>query len=651
MITHPLLPSSVAARFSATHAQMLGLLIATQEWANAAHIGDALLARTGPTAKPAWYAHTATAHLKLGDRTTATHVLEAGRTTHPDSTLLDSHLLSLSITTQDWATAAHIGDALLARTGPTAKPAWHAHTATAHLKLGDHTTAERVLQAGRTTHPETTLLDSHLLSLSITTQDWATAAHIGDALLARTGPTAKPAWHAHTATAHLKLGDHTTAERVLEAGGPLAAQHRDGQWTRALLDAHLHGKSLDYGRMGVLKFSPQQRRDLSDAMPTHAFGSYTKGIIDWQHRWDEASPDHRVIMIAPKDFSGSMFKLAAAANRYSPYAVRLVTFHPHEFGYANDLVIPEITDARRDLLLREVDRCRIIHLKDEHSWFNDARGINADLLRELFYGDLRRHYRTVFTTYGGWARSHKDNADWQAGVLSFDARTAMTPDLNFDWYHGDLLPHAIDTDNLHYCWTDSKVIGHSSATTKPQRKGTELLFEAVRQLEKQRPRGWAEWEATFIIGVSHDVAMARKRGLSLYFDQAGREPGNGPLAVDDVIGWYGNAAIEALVMGIPTLVHIRRDAADRAARAGVDVAGWPLIQVDRDPADIADKIRRFVMASGAEREALSHKSRAFAEKYHSYQALAARLGDVYGRVTRSPRTAAQPSVDIGGTSL
>src|SRR5262245_43893850 len=66
-----IIPASLTTRANASHAYVLTFTVAEGRWAEAVVVGEALLARAGSGASPAWFRQVATAHLKLGNHTGA----------------------------------------------------------------------------------------------------------------------------------------------------------------------------------------------------------------------------------------------------------------------------------------------------------------------------------------------------------------------------------------------------------------------------------------------------------------------------------------------------------------------------------------------------------------------------------------------------
>jgi len=369
------------------------------------------------------------------------------------------------------------------------------------------------------------------------------------------------------------------------------------------------------------------RIDLASMLPIFEYGSINKGKEEWGIRWKNAPHNHRVLMVAPKDFAGSMYKLAESLNRYTDYAVRLITFDFHQFGYLLDLIVPECNGTRMEAVFKLASDSAIFHLKDEHSWFLQwERSLNLEVIDKLFFSNLFKNIPKVFTHYGGYARKFKHNKKYIAKVKKFDGRITMTPDLNFAWYDGKYIPHTIDTDKIQNCWNNSNMLVHSPSN--PLTKATSLLNKAMNLLENNYGNIWREWKSDIIHGVSYEECMCRKQRGSLFFDQAGGHA-NGPLGINDVIGWYGNSAIEAMAYGIPTIAHLSDLACKRAEKAGCPIRDIPIINTSQTHTGLAEAILSFIMKSPKERRELSEKTRQFILDFHSYRNVSKLMAKVY----------------------
>lgn len=354
---------------------------------------------------------------------------------------------------------------------------------------------------------------------------------------------------------------------------------------------------------------------------------------DWAAKWEETARERRVLMVAPKDFAGSMFKWAEALNRHSNHAVRLITFEEHQYGYPLDIVLDEHDDRHRLQLIGLADQAGVFHLKDEHGWFlKDVGSKNPEFLQQLFFSQDFLNTPKAFTHYGGYARKLKADADYISCVSKFDLRIAMTPDLNFEWFGGEYIPHTIDDRTYPLEWHDSNILAHSPSTR--EKKGTYLLEEAVMVLQRNHPELWSRWSLDLIHGIPFAECMARKRKASLFFDQAGRHRA-ASLGIEDFVGWYGNSAIEAMTFGIPTIAHLSAQAFEGAQRAGIDMRGSPVINILPTREDLLRAFLKFATMTPEKRAELSQATRQFAVEFHGYAAVAKRLAAAYGRLTTS----------------
>lgn len=324
-----------------------------------------------------------------------------------------------------------------------------------------------------------------------------------------------------------------------------------------------------------------------------------------------------MLLFAPLDYSGSFYKWAEAINRYTGYAARLVTCGRHPYGYSLDLLFPapSIREGDGDLLrlMREAD---IVHVKDETGFMDGSNGLPEGMLWQV-------GKPIVFTHYGGYARKWKDVDTYIRFVSEmFDARVSMTPDLCFPWFDGCLIPHAIDASKYEFCWRDGQRVAHSPSTAS--RKGTAELLEAMASLTDD-----LGIEFDLIQKVSHAECIERKRNCNLFFDQAGKEQPL-KLGISDVIGWYGNSALEAAVHGIPTIAHLSEQAFQGGERCGVDLRECcPILNTPLGPDGIRKTIVEFFNATVEHRQQMAEATRRWVEEFHSYQAVGKMLENVY----------------------
>ncbi|MFT5320229.1 MAG: hypothetical protein ACI934_000362 [Pseudohongiellaceae bacterium] len=376
---------------------------------------------------------------------------------------------------------------------------------------------------------------------------------------------------------------------------------------------HTHIKKAEkaekQAKVGVMRIR-RLTLELNKAQ-SYRYGSHTPGQGNWEKRWDQKS-GRRVLLYALSDFSGSFFKWADAINRHTDYAARLVTFNLHPFGYSDDLLLPFPDLLERCDIDGLADEADIIHIKDETGFFTGKNRLPKDMF-------TNHRKPMVFTAYGGYMRKFADNPEFQDYVSTFDARIAMTPDLAYDWFNGNFIPHAIDTDLYPYTWTDGNLIAHSPS--QKDRKGTDKLIDAMEGLDL---------EFDLIHGVSHGECMQRKQLCNLFFDQAGTEIEN-KMGISTVIGWYGNSALESAVFGIPTIAHLSEHAFAGARSAGRDIENkCAIINTSLGTEGIRKTLQEHLAMTPDDRKTLSMKTRKWMEDFHSYKACADELVKVYG---------------------
>jgi hypothetical protein len=356
-----------------------------------------------------------------------------------------------------------------------------------------------------------------------------------------------------------------------------------------------------------------------------SYGCIVNGQPDWARRWLER-PGQRILLLAPKDYSGSFFKWTESINLCTPYAARMLVFRPHQYKYSLDLLSPAVATGDWSGVRELIAEADIIHIKDESGFFQKNNNLPPELLNER-----RNGVPVVYTAYGGFFRVFRDSPEFRDHVLNFDARIAMTPDLITDWFDGHFIPHAIDTDTYRYSWSDGNRITHSPSTAA--RKGTDDFMAAIDYL-KSEP---LDIELDLISGVLHKECIARKRHAALFFDQAGRER-KSVLGTDAIIGWYGNSALEAATHGIPTIAHLSQASFDGARRAGRDIeSSCAIINTPLGKEGIAGVIRNFFKLTPEERREISMQTRAWMEAFHSYRACGEMLAKCYSQLIGEPR--------------
>jgi len=143
------------------------------------------------------------------------------------------------------------------------------------------------------------------------------------------------------------------------------------------------------------------------------------------------------------------------------------------------------------------------------------------------------------------------------------------------------------------------------APSSRARKGTEHVVSACERLGV---------ELEIVEGLDHREAFERYRNADIVVDQLNA-------------GWYGVFAIEAMALGKPVVTFLHDEAVRRTEDAfGVEV---PIVSATKET--LVDVLRPLV-ESADERRLAGAASRAYVERVHDADAVAARLVDLYAEV-------------------
>lgn len=381
-------------------------------------------------------------------------------------------------------------------------------------------------------------------------------------------------------------------------------------WTHVQVLKSLH-------RAGAFRRHDRSVEALIAAVPRFEFDSITPGQANWSEGWAQAQ--RRVVFFATTDHAGSLFQTARAINTSTEWAARLVAIHPHAYGYENDLLFghpKHVPQGLQDLL----SQADIIHLKDESGFLDTTNRLPPDLI-------TRHDKAVVFQLYGSVARERQDEKRYRSYVKRHTAVVSLTPDLCFEWLPDPrFIPHAVHTDDVSVTWEDGNKLAHSPS--RQQSKGTKSLMKAVSRLGDSI-------SLDVISGVSHTECVRRKSTASLFFDQAGRSRASA-WGRRRVVGYYGNAGLEAAVRGIPTIAHISRESIEGAKRGGNNIGeGCAIIDSGLSPDSIEATLKDWIAMSGEERSRLSRHTRSWVESFHGAGIVARQLLDVYESTLRA----------------
>lgn len=144
------------------------------------------------------------------------------------------------------------------------------------------------------------------------------------------------------------------------------------------------------------------------------------------------------------------------------------------------------------------------------------------------------------------------------------------------------------------------------APSNKEKKGTEWVIEACRELEKRYPI-----ELDVVHGVPNIEARARYRRADIAVDQLLRD-------------WHGVFTIESMALAKPVVTSLDEDAVRQTEEAfGLEV---PIVRATKD--DLIEKLR-WLIESPEERRRLGAAGRSYVEQVHDVDPMADRLLEVY----------------------
>jgi hypothetical protein len=339
----------------------------------------------------------------------------------------------------------------------------------------------------------------------------------------------------------------------------------------------------------------------------------------------------KIVMLSQRDFGGSGLRICQAVRRYCPeHEIVLITAKPARLGsdycildewkkmeQAAGSKIVSIHDIIRNKRQMDVHKKRAItHLQE---LINEADIVHfkgdEPPVESWNLLDIPADKKTIVSVGGSAFRRtalHPKAAlalypmqDYMRATL----RTALTPDLNYPEYRGIYTQQAVDTDLLQPVAgknPNGRVIAHSP--THYGKKGTDLFLDALNGLNAQM----YGIELDMLVHMDWVQCQYRKSLATWFFDQMG-------------VGFYGNAGLEAMAMGVPTVCHISRDAVKQSD--GKIDRHHPVFAL-RTPT-VAACQAALCRCMKADWQQASAATREFAVKFHGYKTVVTMWDEIY----------------------
>jgi len=350
------------------------------------------------------------------------------------------------------------------------------------------------------------------------------------------------------------------------------------------------------------------------------------GQSGWRERW-ESGRYRRLLHLSVDDAAGSGFRWIRLLNESDQWAARGVVFHRNPYQFPHDILSPPIglsqaAEAMLDSLISEAD---LIVVKNLPELFEDRKfKILGRLLQRLHDSP-----RVIPHFYGSWHRERLDDPQFQAACAKFPAIAYLTPDLRHPAFRNPVwVPHAYPYDqeqanvwNVENRWR----VGHSPSNRSI--KGTELLRAAV----ESPGGGTPNWNLQILEGLSSDNVRSRLGNMGLFFDQSAPHFSTGGPGV----GWYGNAALEASAIGVPTICYLHAAYLEEASRF---IEGWeipPFFNAFPSVDGVVKALREAGELTDADLAEVSKRNRDWTVRMHGREAILRATNRLLSCVTAS----------------
>lgn len=321
----------------------------------------------------------------------------------------------------------------------------------------------------------------------------------------------------------------------------------------------------------------------------------------------------KVMMLTKYDYAGSGYRIVEAVNLTTTNFVEYVTIMPYELP-KNLLRYPSLYKAQGDdcghsMIVYKQDIIRIQNLINDC----DILHFKGDFVPspDFISGVEIPRKPTIVTVLGSFFRRGNNQVaqplyELDDYVNNSDVRTVGSPDLNYpDFKTTAFTQVPYPTHRYKNVWEEKTkpLITHSPMTKS--RKGTDILLEA------QKLMGDA-FHVDVIEKAPWDECIRRKSNSTIFFDQ-----------INDV-GWYGNSAVEAMAMGIPTLTYLK-DEAMQGSMGKVDDQA-PIKNSGNTVESLCDAIEKILTSDMYK---LSKETYSWCHNFHGYETVGKMWDGIY----------------------
>lgn len=298
-----------------------------------------------------------------------------------------------------------------------------------------------------------------------------------------------------------------------------------------------------------------------------------------------------VTMLSLTDYAGSGYKLCEALERMID--IDLFTGpNPNSFNHPIRNIV---TEHNIKQVQDRLDMSDVIHLKGDWPPF----------VYEKHWG-VKFNSPVVVSVSGSFFRKRHHGGSGEYAADQYNChRTAFEPDLCYPDFTDVWMPHPIDSMDKPNSWKQSNILVHSP--TNRYKKHSDFIFRVFDLLP--------ECDIRIIEGLDYREAIRQRKEATIFFDQFR-------------VGWYGNAAIEAMQYGVPVGCYISPEAIKQANG-----------QLDQCPV-LNDRLEAFKWAEmikgvlGSDMSELSRATKKWVDDYHSYEAVSDKWIKYYDKLIK-----------------
>lgn len=303
----------------------------------------------------------------------------------------------------------------------------------------------------------------------------------------------------------------------------------------------------------------------------------------------------KIVLLSEVDYAGSAYKLFEALRRHTDHSVELFSGEQNRLKHpVNKLV----NNSNREEVQQIINEADVLHFKGD--WPP----------RDGYLGLKIPDKPIVITTSGSFARKKEHFGLEKYSVKDYGRvtlRTSFEIDLLYPEYSDIWTPHPIDSDDKPILPKNRNDIIFMHNPSTPSTKGTEFVKKVFKILVNK-----IDCRAVIYVGLSLKDSLETKKLSTIYFDQFR-------------VGFYGNAALEAMQWGIPTVCWF---SPWTLSQANGHLKGCPLIQADlNDPERTAYRVIESLFD-----DTLPEKTKAWCDKRHGYKAIAEQWNNLYNQL-------------------